>query len=335
MKAKRTVLLLGFFLLAGCHRAALPGEGGVEVVFSVLGEETRVTGTDAERAVDNWALLLYRDGRLVEAGTSDSGSSIRKKLAAGDYTAFAVVNPPASFVPAGFPELTSLLAAESSLGDNTPGRLVMAGSRTVTVPVPDGGTQQIGVDRLVCKAGIRKISVGFTDPLLAARPFVLKGIYLTNCYGKSRYGNDFEPADIVSDAGLWHNRMGYHSEGAVDGLLAKTSLDVPITTGSPHTHEHSFYFYPNPLPETLDSRSETWTRRRTRLVIEAEIGGRTYYYPITLPASQRNKTYIIEEAVIRRLGSKDPEKDEPGAIDVVFRTDTDDWSPEYNVTENS
>ena len=335
MKAKRTALLLGFFLLAGCHRAALPGEGGVEVVFSVLGEETRVTGTDAERAVDNWALLLYRDGRLVEAGTSDSGSSIRKKLAAGDYTAFAVVNPPASFVPSGFPVLSSLEAAESALRDNTPGRLVMAGSRTVTVPVPDGGTQQIGVDRLVCKAGIRKISVGFTDPILAARPFVLKGIYLTNCYGKSRYGNDFEPADIVSDAGFWHNRMGYHSEGAVDGLLAKTSLDIPITAEKPDVQEHCFYYYPNPLPETLDNRSETWTRRRTRLVIEAEIGGRTYYYPITLPASQRNKTYLIEEAVIRRLGSKDPEKDEPGAIDVVFRTDTDDWSPEYNVTENS
>ena len=31
----------------------------------------------------------------------------------------------------------------------------------------------------------------------------------------------------------------------------------------------------------------------------------------------------------------DPETDEPGSIDVVFRTETDDWSPEYNVTENS
>ena len=335
MEAKRTALLLGIFLLAGCHQAALPGEGGVDVVFSVLGEETRITGTEAERAVDNWALLLYRDGRLVEAGTSDSGSSIRKKLAAGDYTAYAVVNPPAYFFPTGFSELPTLIAAESSLKDNTPGRLVMAGSRIVTVPIPDGGTQQIGVDRLVCKAGIRKVSVGFTDPLLVARTFVLKGIYLTNCYGKSRYGNDFEPEDIVSDANLWHNRMGYHSEGAVDDLIAKTHLDIPITAESPHVQEHDFYYYPNPLPEALDDRSGIWARRRTRLVIEAEIGGRTYYYPVTLPASQRNKTYIIEEAVIRKLGSKDPEKDEPGAIDVVFRTDTDDWSLEYNVTENS
>ena len=335
MEAKRTALLLSIFLLAGCHRAALPEEGGVEVVFSVLGEETRVMGTDGERAVDDWALLLYRDGRLVEAGASDSGADIRKKLTAGGYTAFAVVNPPASFNPPGYPELSSLLVAESALRDNAPGRLVMAGSRTLSVPVPDGGTQRIGVDRLVCKAGIKKVSVGFTDPILAARSFVLKGIYLTNCYGKSRYGGDWDTEDIVSDAATWHNRMGLQSDAGVNALLAETNLDIPITTDSPHGQEHAFYYYPNPLPEALDSRSGTWTRRKTRLVLEAEIDGRTYYYTITLPASQRNKTYLIEEAIIRKLGSKDPEKDEPGAIDVIFRTETDDWAPEYNVTENS
>ena len=246
-----------------------------------------------------------------------------------------MVNPPASFDPAGYPELSYLTAAESALRDNAPGSLVMAGSRTVTVPVPDGGTQRIGVDRLVCKAGIRKISVGFTDPLLAARSFVLKGIYLTNCYGKSRYGGDLDAADIVSDASAWHNRMGFQTDGGVDRLLAETGLNIPVTASSPHMQEHSFYYYPNPLPEALDSRSGTWTRRRTRLVLEAEIGGRTYYYTVTLPVSQRNKTYLIEEAVIRKLGSRDPEKEEPGAVEVVFRTETDDWFPGYNVTENS
>ena len=129
--------------------------------------------------------------------------------------------------------------------------------------------------------------------------------------------------------------MGYHADGGVDAILAETGLDVPVTAASPHVQEHAFYYYPNPLPEALDSRSGTWTRRRTRLVLEAEIGGRTYYYPVTLPASQRNKTYLIEEAVIRKLGSRDPEKDEPGSVEVVFRTGTDDWSPDYNVTENS
>ena len=335
MEAKRTALLLSIFLLADCQRAALPGEGGVEVVFSIHGEDTRVTGTDGEWAVDNWALLLYMDDRLVETGTSDSGSDIRVTLAEGDYSAFAVVNPPAYFDPEDYPDLSSLMREESDLGDNTPDRLVMTGSRTVTISVPEGGTQWIGVDRLVCKAGIGKISVEFTDPLLAARPFVLKGIYLTNCYGKSHYGEDLDTPDILSAASCWYNRMGFQPDSDVDTLLAEPDLDMPVTASRPYVREHAFYFYPNPLPETLDSRSGNWSPRMTRLVIEAEIGGRTYYYAVTLPASQRNKTYVIEEAVIRKLGSMDPETDEPGSIDVVFRTETDDWSPEYNVTENS
>ena len=335
MKAKLTPLFVSLLLLAGCRPAARQDEGTVEVVFSVVGEDTRVNGTEGERAVDNWTLLLYKDGRLAEAGTSDSGSAIRKKLVAGDYAAFAVVNPPASFRAADHPELNALAGAESDLRDNAPGRLVMAGSRTVTVPVPDGGTQRIGVDRLVCKAGIRKISVQFDNPVLAGRPFLLKALYLTNCYGKSRYGNDWDAGDILSDGSRWYHRMGLPSDGGLEGLLAERGIDATLTSDTPHVQEHAFYFYPNPLPEAQDTRSGTWSRRRTRLVIEAEIGGRTYYYPVTLPASRRNRTYIIEEAVIRKLGSRDPEKDEPGAIDVTFSTKTDDWSPTFTVTETS
>ena len=335
MRANCTALLGSLLILGGCHRAAPPGPGSVEVVFSVLGETTRATGTDGEAAVDDWVLLLYRNGRLAEAGTSSSGSEIRKTLPVGEYTAYAVVNPPASFDPAGFSDPGALAGAESALGDNTPGRLVMAGCRTVSVPVPDGSVQRIGVDRLVCKAGIRKVSVQFENPDLAARPFRLRGMYLTNCYGKSRYGSDWTADDILSTTSVWHNRMGFHSETGVDGLLAETSLDIPVTADWPHTQEHIFYFYPNPLPASADTRSGTWSRRKTRLVLEAQIGERTYYYPVTLPESQRNRTYLIEEAVIRKLGSLDPEKDEPGAIDITFSTSPDDWSPEYNVTETS
>ena len=331
MRTKATALLLSILLLAGCRRAELPG---VDVIFSI-GDGTRLVDTGGEGSADSWTLLLYRDGQLAECGTSSGGASIQKRLAEGGYTAFAVVNPPAGFRPEDYPAVRDLEEASSSLPDNAPGRLVMAGSRTVNVPVAGGETQRIGVDRLVCKAGVRKITVAFTDPILADRPFRLKALYLTNCYGESRYGHDMAASDILSDNTLWHNPMGFHSETGVDGLLAETAIDAPVTTGSPHTQEHYFYYYPNPLPETLDTRSETWTRRRTRLVIEAEIDGRTYYYPVTLPASSRNRTYIIEEAVIRKLGSRDPEKDEPGAIDVSFSTSTDDWSPTYNVSENS
>ena len=335
MKAKLTVLLGGLLVLGACHRAAPPDPGSVEVVFSVLGETTRGTGTAGEAAVDDWALLLYRNGRLLESGTSSSGSAIRKTLQAGHYTAFAVVNPPADFDPDDYSDPDMLDEAECGLSENAPGRLVMAGSRTVTVPDPDGREQRIDVDRLVCKAGIQKISVQFDNPALAALPFHLKGIYLTNCYGFSRYGSDCGVADLYYGASAWYNRMGFQSDAGVDELLAETGLDIPVSAGRPHTQEHVFYFYPNPWPEARDTRSGTWERRMTRLVLEAQIGEQIYYYTVTLPVSQRNQVYLIEEAVIRKLGSLDPEQDEPGAIDVTFSTSPDDWSPDYNVTEIS
>ena len=335
MKAKITALLGGLLILGGCHRAVQPDPERVEVVFSVLGETTRGTGTAGEAAVDDWALLLYRDGRLTETGTSYSGSAIRKTLLEGEYTAIAVVNPPTDFDPAEFSDPDALAEAVSHLSDNAPGRLVMAGSRTVTVPVPEERVQRIDVDRLVCKAEIQKISVQFDNPDLAARPFRLKGIYLTNCYGISRYGSDWGVEEVLSDAAVWYNRMGFQAAAGVDGLLAETGLDIPVSAGGPHTQEHVFYFYPNPWSPILDTRSGNWGRRMTRLVLEAQIGEQTYYYPITLPASQRNRTYRIEEAVIRKLGSLDPEQDVPGAIDITFSASPDDWYPTYNVTETT
>ena len=335
MKAKHSVLMASLLVLAGCDRAMPPGPAPVEVVFSILGDGTRATDTAGEAAVDDWTLLLYRDGRLVEAGASDSGAAIKKTLTEGDYLAFAIVNPPASFRAEDYPALRDLEQAESHLRDNEPGRLVMAGSRTVSVPVPDGSTQRIGVDRLVCKAGIQKVSVQFSDPVLASLPFRLKAIYLTNCYGASCYGGDMGVESILSNAAAWYNRMGFQSDSDVDGLLSEPHVDATLTKDKPHTQEHHFYFYPNPIPEALDSRTGTWARRRTRLVLEAQIGERTYYYAVTLPPSQRNKTYLIEEAVIRKPGSQDPEEDVPGVVDVVFRTETDDWSPEYKVNENA
>lgn len=326
-------LLPGLLLLAGCRGTEPDLPERVDVTFSILGTDTRTTVTEGEGTVERWTLLLYRDGRLADLGTSESATSIVRTLAAGTYTAFAVVNPPASFRPEAYTALADLSEAESDLRDNRPARFVMTGSRAITVPVPDGGPQTIGVDRLVAKAGVRKVTVAFTDPALSSRTFRLKAVYLTNCYGKNRLGSDWETDGMSADPSRWYNRMGFHADEGVDGLLSDRDIGTEITPGHSYGQAHYFYCYPNRTEG--DNRSGDWSVRHTRLVLEAEIGGRTYYYPVTLPAMQRNKTYLIEEAVIRNLGSSDPEKDEPGSIDVRFSTSTEEWGPEYTVQENS
>ena len=313
-------LLPGLLLLAGCRGTAGDPSEKVDITFSILGADTRTTVTTGERSVDRWTLMLFREGRLIDVETSGSNSPIQCSLEAGSYSACAIANPPSSFRPEAYSSFAKFSKAESDLRDNSLSQLVMFGSRTISVSSQNDRPQSIGVNRLVAKVGIRKISIDFTDPALQAKTFRLKAIYLTNCYGKTHLRSDENASEIDSDAGI-------------DALLADQGIDIMITASTPYVQEHHFYCYPNQTEQ--DSRSESWSVRHTRLVLEAEISGKTYFYPITLPTMQRNKTYIVEEAIIRKLGSTDPEKDEPGAIDVVFDTSIGDWDPTYTVHENS
>ena len=326
-------LLPGLLLTAGCRGEVGNPSEKVDVSFSILGAETRTTFNGGEGNVDRWTLLLYREGKLIDIGTSGSFSPIRCSLKAGSYTAYAIANPPSSFRPEDYTSFSKFSKAESDLRDNGLSQLVMFGSRTISVSGQDNRPQSIGVNRLVSKVSIRKISTDFSDATLRFRTFRLKAIYLTNCYGKNKLRNDGEASEMNADVSCWYNRMGFHSDAGVDALLADRGINAVITASSPYGQEHHFYCYPNRTDQ--DSRSGEWSIRHTRLVLEADIDGKTYFYPITLPTMQRNKTYIIEEAIIRKLGSNDPEKDEPGSIEAIFETSTSDWSPVFTVHENS
>lgn len=99
---------------------------------------------------------------------------------------------------------------------------------------------------------------------------------------------------------------------------------VTMVTDNGYTREHAFYPYPNLFPkegETPDYADE-WNPRGTILVIEATMldaagneiviqgtDGQTLgYYPIPLPALERNKTYSIDEVRITRLPGDKPYK---------------------------
>jgi hypothetical protein len=326
-------LLPGLLQIAGCRGTVGNPSEKVDVAFSILESDTRTTVTSGEGHVNHWTLMLYREGKLIDVRTSGAMSPIHCSIEAGVYTAYAIANPPSSFRPEAYSTFSQFSKAESNLIDNSLSQLVMFGSRTITVPAQNSRPQTINVNRLVAKVGIRKISTDFTDPTLLSRTFRLKAIYLTNCYGKTHLRDDVGASEMNANASCWYNRMGFHTNAGVDALLADQGINAIITASSPYVQEHHFYCYPNQTNQ--DSRSGNWSIRHTRLVLEADINDKTYFYPITLPAMQRNKTYFVEEAIIRKLGSTDPEKDEPGSIDVIFNTSIDDWGPAYTVQENS
>lgn len=340
---KTLLLLSSATCLSSCQEydSSAVGNRPVKVTFSITDQPgyTRVAGAgeEDEAAVLHWSLLLFRDGELADYGSSDSTEPITRELEGGTYTACAVVNAPASFQPGTVQSLEGLDGTVSDLEDHALPGLIMVGKRSLRIPEDtEDGIQTIHVDRLVFKAGVRKISVRMEDPAVAARTFILQGVYLTNCPRKTRLGTDYTRTEIPSDQSFWANRMGFQSDASVNGLLSDTGIDATLPSGSSHSVPHYFYGCPNPVGTGSDTRSRSsWSPRCTRIVIEATIGGTTYYYPISLPATSRNKTYIAEEAVIRGLGSLDPEEEVPGALEVDFSTSIEDWGPEYQINEKS
>jgi hypothetical protein len=115
---------------------------------------------------------------------------------------------------------------------------------------------------------------------------------------------------------------------------------VTLQTDNAYRVSHVFYPYPNKLGSAdaryKDESWNTWSPRGTILVIDAtmvsdrdedndgnldEIAG---YYPIDLPAIERNKTYTIQDVKITRLpGDKPYRPIETGESKVVI--EVHDW----------
>ncbi|MBR1705686.1 MAG: hypothetical protein IJ721_02720 [Bacteroidales bacterium] len=344
--------LAALSLLSCTQDAPEPEDGSLGVDFFIetdIRSGTRATDIASadESKVNRWALFLVKDGQasIFTRAWSDSGADITLDLNPGTYTAYAVVNYPASgnaaFAPGAPSTVSELTGTVSHLRDNSASNLVMSGSKRITVAADRTGSHSIPVSRLVAKLGIRKITVDFSDnPALASKDFTLKGLYVTNAYSHTTFGADYTAAQLTATPSSWYNRMGFSPDADTDGLLSETGLDIPIgTSGGSYVPEHWFYCYQNPVLSGSDTRSPVWTKRCTRIVIEVQVGGTTYYYPVTVASADkgilRNKTYFAEEVIIRRIGSKDPEDENPDAVSVKWSTATDGWDETYRVDEIS
>ena len=322
------ILLMGFCLLASCQETEPASQ--ITVTFSLQEDSPAGTRSDSSREseVRRWALLLFRDGLFADYSLSSSPEPITRTLQTGSYTAYAVANyPESSFHPERFREEKDLTESAIDLFDNAFEAPVMFGNTDVDL---SAGTSTLGitVERLVCKAVIRKVSVDFTDPSLAGKPFILKGIFLSNCCRSGRYGSDLSRKELPRSETGWYNPMGRNL--SENRLLTASGLDLPVTPQVPCDVPHSFLYYPNPTDPGQDTHAAAWSPRCTRMVLEARIGDRTCYYPVTLPPVPRNRTCIAEEIMIRRAGSPDPEQEVPDAVEIVFNTSVEPWEQLYH-----
>ena len=287
---------LAALALASCTREKADIDGKpVEVNVTILGTApTRATSVTYanESKVANLQVYVFNNGKLEDY--QDAGAAMTAQLTAtsGERTVWALVNAPSLKDVSTEAELK---AKVSRLADNKTDAFVMSGS--ATQELKDGGTVPVTVKRIVSRVSIKKISTDF-QYALAQETLTIDGIYLINVAGDNTYAADGTP-------GTWVNQLG-HKDNGLDAFLYDKLASTTVTNAKPYSKEHVFYPYPNPTQD--DAYDAAWKPRHTLLVVEVTFEKKKGYYPVVLPVLERNKTYVIDELVIRHRPGDVPYK---------------------------
>ena len=272
-----------------------------ELTVGICGAMTKATGvtTDNEAKVNKLQIFVFRGDDLDAYASVENAKELTLSCTAGEREVYALVNAPDY---SSVPGKAALLAKVSELSANTLTNFEMVGSKSVTLP--QTGTVSIDVNRIASRVVLKKITRNFTSAALQALDFTVDAIYLVNVAGNTSY-------DLTAAPSTWYNIA--ENKGELASLLADTPT-APIAQGQAYDTDHTFYAYPNDLAVNT-----------TRIVIETTLGTSKYYYPINLPEMAANKSYEIEEVVLTRPGSDNP--DEPVSFaDATFSINVIDWT---------
>lgn len=358
-----TGLLAGLLLAASCTRQpeptvpAIPEEetartedsGRIRIIIS--DPLTKVGGIDYDRdekPVGRWAFFIFEhsSGQLAYRGEVTDEPAATRRLRTGAYDIEVIANYPVTgedaILVSSIGTREDFEALKVSLGQNALGSFIMAGTTVdadgnripLTVVKTEGDDiQEAGIclNRLVSKVMVSGITRQFTSPSLGAKPLTVKGIYLTNVYTQARYASDYTDGEMDTSRSLWYNALGWHKEGsasmseAVDALVSDRNINRTLAQGETANLDVSLYFFPNPTRPSTDIPSSEWTgtARCTRLVIWAQVDGKDYYYPATLPKDDayapigRNSVFSVH-CTLTALGSQEEDDWVPGAMDVTL-----------------
>lgn len=267
-----------------------------------------------EAKINNLQLFVFReDGNLDAYANSDTYSDVKLSCTTGKRTIFALVNAPDKS------EVTTLGALNQSvshLADNSLTNFVM--TECLEKNITSDQAINLEVSRLAARLSIGKITADFTSPAYRNMELKIKGIYAINVVGDMSYDRTATPSTTPT---TWYNKRLYESSD-VDALVHERLEDVSIKAGNPYTTPAYFYVYPNST--TLDSQTSPFSARLTRLVVETELGGSTYYYPITISNIECNKKYTVTNLTITRPGSIDPDVPMTSG-ECTFSISVSDW----------
>ena len=245
-----------------------------------------------EGMADNGVLDGYRKFTAQELGDL---TSLEVQTTTGKKMIYAVANAHrANWQGVNTRELfeqQTALLANDNLKD-----FIMVGGKEAELGL--ASTVAFTIQRIVARVQVVSLKTAF-----AGGPYegmTLKGVkaYITNVQGEKYIfngeGNNLTVLNskkyVESDA------AGFAMSGM---LYDNIGIDL---SDSGYTTAHSFYCFPNNIAQEGDGK------KFTRVVIEGQLNGITYYYPVAVPELERNNCYSLD-ITIKRPGSLDPDSD--------------------------
>ncbi len=183
----------------------------------------------------------------------------------------------------------------SRLSDESPESPVMSGE---TRGIAGRNEADMTLRPLMAQVRVNRFSVDFIGKPYSNLEFEHPKAYLVNVNGMCPVlGGAANPIEVLN-----HGRL---DDSSVSGMSRPDMLVCDDVTG------HQLYCYP------CDGSEESLGSCTTRLVIEGEIGGVTYYYPINIGNGivERGRSYVYD-ITVTRPGMTDP--DTP--IDITMAT---------------
>lgn len=295
-----------------------------------------VSGTE-DMAFHNAQIIVFDDTGKLEKSTDLTAKTSKFKIEVlpGKKTVWAVANLPSKINESDIPTEANLSARLTSLDINSLNSLTMSASAEKVVSIGNA-SMELKLKHIACKVVIDGIKRDFDNANYADIPLKVKKIYLSNVAGTCSLGCEGEMPSV------WYNKLGVipgDLAASVKALTVDDGLSINLPEGGSYTVAHTFYAFPNPCTDPVYGGA--WTPRRTRLVLECEYGGRTCYYPVSLPKDAasplvRNKVYHISLLTLKKPGSTspdDPQSEVSSTISFTVEIKVADWEEDTSYTE--
>ena len=335
MKKTLFAICIGILSLAAaaCQESLSEDRSGTlsVVVYDAASLETRasdVTELGYERQLNNLQLFVFEGSTLLKYEQITDGLSggtltrSYESIKAGAYHVYAVANAADLSGVSTEEDLleTAVWLSECRLDAST--GFVMAGDGQTVVGSGSAATVSVPLTRFAARVRLVSLTNEVPASYAGGGQVKIEAVYLANALGTWNLGGTGTASQWVNLGGRAAGKEA--SSNAADMIAASAQVnpaayasqvfrgqDISVSRGSVQTFtDCCLYSFPNAVTEDHTGNTATQTAGAlTRLVVQAQVNGARWWYPVTLfqdgKGIERNTTYDVR-LTLRATGSDDP-----------------------------